>query len=178
MAIKTSKKGINLVYVAIGVILFLGIMLFVTSRTENKGQSTKEGVVGDGQVKFETVLKSQMSNYKERVFFTITSQEEWQKVWGEINSAATPAPALPAVDFSKEMLVLVFQGTEPTGGYSVEVTGVEKKDGVIGVEVRETAPGEGCFTTQALTAPLHIIKIPKVEAKFEYDIKYEKMECR
>lgn len=180
MAIKTSKTSINFVYVALGVILFIGVMLFITGRLGDRQNSTNGAgarVIQDGQVNFETVLKSQISSYKGKVYFTISSQEEWQKVWGEINSGSTPVPALPAVDFTKEMLVLVFQGNQSTGGYSVEVTGVEKKDGVVGVMVKEISPGAGCMTTQVLTAPSHIVKIPKVDAKFEYDIKYERTEC-
>lgn len=172
-----APKGINLVYVALGVLLFLGIMLFVTSRTENRGQSAKEEVVEDGQISFETVHMARVSGYKERVYFTVNTQEEWQKVWGEINAGAVAPPALPTVDFSKEMLVLVFQGSQSNGGYSIEVTGVEKEEEVVGVAVKEVSPGASCFTTQVITAPLHVVKIPKVDAKFEYEIKYERTEC-
>lgn len=178
MAIKTSKISINFVYVALSVILFLGIMLFVTGRVQNKGNTTQGTTVADGQVNFESVHKAWMSSYKEKVYFTISSQEEWQKVWGEINLGSTPVPALPTVDFTKEMLVLVFQGTQSNAGYSIEVTGVEKKDGVVGVMVKEISPGGSCITAQVITAPLHIVKMPKVDAKFEYDVKYEKTECR
>src|SRR5688500_11187268 len=84
-----APQGINLVYVALGVILFLGIMLFTTGRlmgNKTTDSNPKAEVVNDGQVNFETVAKSQNSNFKERIFYTINTEEEWRSLWASVHA--------------------------------------------------------------------------------------------
>ena len=70
----------------------------------------------------------------------------------------------PAVDFSKEIVVAVFMGTQSTAGYATEIVGYRNaspgsKDVI--VQYRETAPSRDAITAQILTSPYHIAVIPK-----------------
>lgn len=67
---------------------------------------------------------------------------------------------VPFVDFSKRMVVAVFAGTKNTGGYSIEVRRVLQTPWALYVFVQETSPGAGCFVTQALTDPNHMVMVP------------------
>ena len=176
-----APEGINLLYVVLGAILLFGLVFLLTSKLKSQEEEKKQDatvVIVDGKVNFETVSKGTNNNFGERVFYTVDSEKEWGELWNSMHAVINPVPELPKVDFEKEMLVLAFQGTQGTGGHSVEVTDIEKKDGVIGVTVKEVSPGTKCITTQALTAPYHAVKIPKIDSKFEFDIKYEKTECQ
>lgn len=188
MAKKTTQKvlpqapeGINLLYVILGIAVLLTLIFMLAKSIKPRvipdNQNRTPVVVVDGQVNFETVAKAQNSSFRERVFYTINSEAEWRELWNSMHAVVNPVPELPKVDFEKEMLILAFQGSKGTGGNSIEITGIEKKDGVVGVTVKDVSPGAGCFTTQAFTSPYHVVKIPKVDAKFEYDIKYEKKDC-
>ena len=42
----------------------------------------------------------------------------WQTVWTSIWRGMMPTPALPNVDFTKEMVIIAARGTRSTGGYS------------------------------------------------------------
>jgi hypothetical protein len=70
------------------------------------------------------------------------------------------------VDFSTEMLVGVWLGTRPTGGYTANIESVVVAQ-IIGapnvppgvmVSIREDQPGPNCVVTQALTSPFHVVR--------------------
>ena len=90
---------------------------------------------------------------------TIRSAAEWGALWKE-NGGTAP---LPAVDFSREIVVGVFLGTRPTAGYGVEIIRVVGNSGALAVEYVETRPSRDTITAQILTAPYHLAAIPKGE---------------
>lgn len=71
----------------------------------------------------------------------------------------TGAPAAPTLG-SDETVVAIFLGQRPTGGYGVRVTGASAQGGVLTLTVNLTAPGPGSITTQALTSPWTIVRVP------------------
>jgi hypothetical protein len=88
---------------------------------------------------------------------TVRSSAEWGALWKE-NGANAP---LPAVDFSREMVVGVFVGKRPTAGYGVEIVRAIGNSGALVVEYVETAPSRDSIAAQVLTAPYHLTAIPK-----------------
>ncbi|WP_019585604.1 protease complex subunit PrcB family protein [Deinococcus apachensis] len=59
-----------------------------------------------------------------------------------------------------ETVVGVFLGQRSTGGYSVRVTGASAQNGVLTLTVALSAPGPGTITTQAITSPWTIVRVP------------------
>lgn len=85
-------------------------------------------------------------------------------------TAVWPAAAeRPAIDFSREAVILVALGQRPTGGYEVEITTVQARGDTAVVLYVERRPGPRCMTTQALTSPYHIVAIapPPGSVRFE-----------
>ena len=83
--------------------------------------------------------------------------EEWAALWG----LHAPDRPLPAVDFSKEMVVAIFLGSRPSAGYAVEVTAVKAiNDGAIVVQFYETQPPRDRVTAQVITDPYDIVAVP------------------
>jgi hypothetical protein len=87
----------------------------------------------------------------------IKSTKEWHDIWAVMHAVNEPAPALPEIDFNKQMVVVVAMGVRPSGGYSIMVTGVQVKDGVVEVSVESVSPGAQCFNTAALMQPVDVI---------------------
>lgn len=58
------------------------------------------------------------------------------------------------------MAIVVFLGERRTGGYAVEITGVEKQPVGLIVSTRETSPPPGAMVTQALTQPWALALVP------------------
>jgi hypothetical protein len=61
------------------------------------------------------------------------------------------------------MVAAVFLGARPTGGYGVEITGTRRDGDTLVVEFVERRPGPDAIVTQALTAPYHIVTLPRHE---------------
>ena len=106
-----------------------------------------------------TVGKGPTSAIDEPRQVTVRSAAEWVALWKE-NGANAP---LPAVDFSREMVVGIFLGSRPTAGYGVEIVRAVGNGGALIVEYVESAPSRGTITAQILTAPFHFAAIPKQE---------------
>jgi protease stability complex PrcB-like protein len=83
--------------------------------------------------------------------------DEWAKLW-HTHSWDRP---VPPVDFSREMVVGVFMGTRPTAGFGIEIVGTRQEHGGLVVQYRETRPGRDAITAQVITAPYHLVAIPR-----------------
>ena len=88
---------------------------------------------------------------------TARTPAEWQALWKQhgANEAA------PAIDFAKEMVAAVFLGTRSTGGYAVDIRATRREGTALVIEYAEQAPGREDIVTQALTAPFHIVRLPR-----------------
>ena len=94
--------------------------------------------------------------------------QEWAALW----RSHAPDRPLPAIDFSKDMVVAIFLGSRPSAGYSVEITGVKEVNGAVVVQYHETAPRADVVTAQVITDPFHIAVIPKRAG----DVVFERVE--
>lgn len=104
----------------------------------------------------------------------IRSAEDLAKAMGVEDMAKAAEMAaqqlkVKEIDFSKQMLIVVSAGTKRTGGYSVEVTGLEMKDKELVVKWKLNTPAPGRPVTQALTHPAQTILVEKFEGKVTFD---------
>jgi hypothetical protein len=113
-------------------------------------------------------LDSALANYyrynsalEDSARHVVRSRDEWTALWNRIVANHEPKPAVPDIDFEKEMLLVAAMGTRATGGYSIEIEAVDRDSSAITVSVRGRSPGRNCATTQALTAPVDIVRIPR-----------------
>lgn len=119
-------------------------------------------------VDFTTIARGTHSGYQSANQMVIDRPEQWADLWYQHTAGSEPPPPVPQVDFTRHSVVAVFAGEKPTGGYSVEILGVETKDFQIGnppslviqVEYRQPQPGD--FVTDAITQPHHMIRIPQI----------------
>jgi hypothetical protein len=98
---------------------------------------------------------------------TARTLEEWTALW----RVHAPGRPLPAVDFARTMVVGVFMGTRSTAGFGVEIVGTRQDHGSLVVEYRETRPGRDTVTAQIITAPYHLVSIPR----FDGEVRFEKL---
>ena len=110
-------------------------------------------------VAFRNIAKGYRSGFSEAAQTIVRTQAEWNALWRKHSSIETNPSQAPAVDFGKEIVVGVFLGQKPTGGYAVEIVSVERNDGTLTVSFREKVPPPGAILTQAFTQPFHIVRI-------------------
>jgi hypothetical protein len=65
---------------------------------------------------------------------------------------------------SGRVLVAVFEGQQNTGGYSVQITEIERNGDQLVVHATFVVPGPGAMVTQVLTSPAHVVSIAAADA--------------
>lgn len=104
-----------------------------------------------------TVDKGDISNIDEATQALVRTPDEWAALWRR----HAPQRPMPPVDFSREMVAAVFMGSRPNAGFSTTILTSMEVKGVLIVRYKETVPSRDTVTAQILTAPYHIIAIPK-----------------
>ncbi len=96
----------------------------------------------------------------------ISSEDQWagliDRTSGNARILIQPV-ARPHVDFAKYGVLLIRMGEKPTGGYRLQLMAdtAEVENRTALVPVRWIEPEKGAFTTQAITYPYLMIRIPK-----------------
>ncbi len=126
---------------------------------QNEGEQAEPRVI-------ENILQSDLVGfgYGNVTFLVIQTEEEWEALW----SMAGGDP--PTVDFESYTVLVALLGLRHSGGYSIEIEAVnESPEGVV-VQVEATGPGPKCSTTAVITFPAHIVKIPKADGPFHFNL--------
>ena len=76
------------------------------------------------------------------------------------------------MDFTKNMVVAVFLGSRPTGGFAVEITGVLSEGDATVVRWAERKPAAGQMASQVITAPAFFATVPRRDGP----VRFEKVE--
>ncbi|MCE5279776.1 MAG: protease complex subunit PrcB family protein [Planctomycetaceae bacterium] len=97
----------------------------------------------------------------------VKDQKAWEEVWSAMVGYLEPKPEAPKVDFDSQMVIAVFMGRRSTGGFSIQITGIELNDKMV-VAVKQSSPPPGAITTQALTSPYHVVVVAKTDKPVEF----------
>ncbi len=121
---------------------------------------------------FTTIAQGSSSGVTTYRFEVVTDDAAWQALW-VAHAGSGPAPA---VDFSADMVVGLWLGPRPTGGYQAIISGfvpgtvlgvpcfdtVCPPQGMI-VTAIEAQPGGSCATPSVVTHPHHIVRLPRAD---------------
>ena len=100
------------------------------------------------------------SGLTERHQLVIHDEATYLKLWAE-HAASLNQPALPpTVNFGREMVILVAMGSQPSGGYLIEVVDAELHGRKLTVSVGERTPPAGSLQIQRLTQPYQFVALP------------------
>jgi len=91
-------------------------------------------------------------------------QTEWESLWRNWVGTAPPRGLPPG-----SQGVAVFIGPKHTGGYGVEVRGVEQRDCLDVVTFVEHAPSPGAFVPQVFTTPWTVALLPASERPVAFE---------
>lgn len=142
--------GIALLAVAIGVYFFL------SGDVKNSSPaSVSESQTSAVAVPFTPLVSGTRSTIAERVNYFITSSTQLNELWKLVDAKGQP----PKVDFTKEAVIAVFAGQQPTGGYAIQVSKiVDSTSRLVSVTIQK--PDSKCVVTQSFTAPYELVTIP------------------
>jgi len=115
-----------------------------------------------------TVSKGNYCAIEKREQQVINNEADWNALWERMNAGVLPVPERPAVSFEKETLIAVFTGVHNSGGYSIEITGMESREALTTIGIREKTPAADMMVSMSLTSPYHIVALPKLSGKIEF----------
>lgn len=107
------------------------------------------------------LYKNAKSQLPSGVRLAIMDTADWTAVWKRVVGTASTAP-VPAVDFSREMLLVVGMGQAPCMGYQINVDTVFRdQDKRIYAVVRERHHGSRCGCLNEVVSPVDVVRVPR-----------------
>ncbi|MBI4895374.1 MAG: protease complex subunit PrcB family protein [Candidatus Aenigmarchaeota archaeon] len=154
----------------------------VNLKNNSLNQSSQEptNIITPVEIKkplFDIIANGSNGGDVERGNYILKKATEWKDLWTKINYYNSPIPPVPDVNFSKEMVVALFAGRKYTSGYYIEVSHIDEKVDGITVFVKEYSPGVNCLTSQVLTYPFNIVKIPRTEKEIGFNTEEVVLNC-
>lgn len=118
-----------------------------------------------GSLTVREVATGDQSNVDAGREVVIRNRAEWEKLWRE-HDYDRP---VPAVDFSKEMVIAIFLGSQTSAGYGIRITEVVSTSGALVVSYQVSRPTPGGVAAMVLTFPFQIVAAPATPgtARFE-----------
>jgi PrcB C-terminal len=98
----------------------------------------------------------------------IRDSTAWRELWTRINRPFVPAPALPPIDFGREMIVVAALGSRPNAGYDVVIESAEQDSAGIQISVRVASPAAGCPVATAMTQPIDLARVPVTDQPIRF----------
>lgn len=133
---------------------------------------------GDVPLSFETVVLASSSGYTVPSQQVIRSEDDWAGVWETLYAGQSPVPAMPAVDFARQVAVLAASGAKSNSCFRVEITGVTRKaGGSLEVEVTDFEPGPSCACLAVITQPAHVVKLDRVDGLDQFVLRRRQFGC-
>jgi|GEM_PF-1083193 len=107
----------------------------------------------------------------------ITTQAEWIAFWNQVHAKLVPKPELLPVDFTKQEVIAITEGVEPTSGYSLEFMGVLAGAASATVSYREITPSANCQLTKSPTSPYVIVATDKTVGPVTFTPTLKQRKC-
>lgn len=151
--------------------IMAGILILSLNAACAGGEANQENVtMGDDDIR-----EMARGNYSEVVaeqMVVIREPAVLDDIWRDAGEGEPPD-----VDFEREMVIAVFMGERRTGGHTIHVESVQGGDDGVTVSVRMEAPGRNCMTTQSLTQPYQIVRLPRIDGDVSFEIDQVEVDC-
>ena len=109
------------------------------------------------RVTFQTVTKGYRSGVREPLQAVVRTQAEWTALWHRHSNELNSTP--PTVLFDQEIVVAVFLGEKPTGGYDTTIVRADQSDDTLVIYYQEKTPAPGSMVIQVFIEPFHIVRM-------------------
>ena len=149
-------------------VLWLGGCAHATSRSER----TPERIPGDSLVR---LFHSQFDGPAVAVRQVVRDPIRWRRAWIRARSATTDS-APPAVDFSRQMVIIAGMGSVPSTGFELFIDSVVPIETETLVFVRSTSSGS-CPAGGMEARPVDIVRVPRTTSPVQFMEETEVHRC-
>lgn len=142
------RRAVSIIAVVCVVGIALGTWFFVTQSKNTQGE-----------VSFSTIQQGTNAlGVSERKNYRIKSPEELSYLWSVVYDV--DGPDMPEIDFTKQHVLAVFDGSRPSGGYEVAVEKIIDTQAARTVTIKHRVPDDSCMVSQAITSPFAFVVVP------------------
>ena len=152
-----------------GLAVLLGTTWLTASCSSPAGPSQSLAVGAAAQVEDGTLANE--------TTFVVRDAATLRTVWAQIYAGRT-APAPPAVDFTRQMLVIVAMGQQRSSGFSVRIETATRDRREIVVHVTIRRPGDTCVTLPTITGPVAVATLPRSDLPVRFEFTRTTTSCR
>ena len=139
--------------------------------------STVPGVdVTSEQQSHTRLLSMPTSGYAESAELVLRDAAAFAAAWRTLHQGIPGNPP-PAIDFARRMVVLLALGQRNTGGHGIRFDAIVASGAGATVRYTVTSPGAGCMTTQAITSPVDVVSVPRVDGEIRFERRSVVQEC-
>jgi hypothetical protein len=120
------------------------------------------------QMPFTPLVQDNFSGVLEKQNVVIKDEAAWARLWTEHSAGRNPAPPLPKIDFTQQMLVGAFAGESSSGCHSIAIPRVVAGIDSVKVEVDEREQQSFVVCAALLTHPMQIVAIERSDVPVEF----------
>jgi hypothetical protein len=120
------------------------------------------------QMHVDPVAKDSFSGVTAKQNVVIRDEAAWARLWAEHTAGRNPAPALPQIDFSRQMLVGVFAGESASGCHSIAIPRVVAGAASVKVEVDERELQTFAACPAVITHAMQVVAIERTDVPVEF----------
>ncbi len=139
----------------LGVFLALGLFFGNPNHAEAEPAPTSENTA----TTFQLLEEGFYASRKEAGIVVAEGSDALERLYKEDISPAKRPPVV--VDFDRCVVVAIFAGERPSGGYRLEITGARYENKELDVRYLLRTPKPGSMVTQALTSPYTVILLER-----------------
>jgi hypothetical protein len=140
--------------------LLLAAVACAGPQTRAEGEAAVRAV----PISFTSIARGANSGIKESREIVVESTRDWQALF----TRHAPGTPPPLVDFAVDVVVGVFAGERPTGGYEVDILAVERHQAQTTVVYQVTAPPRDAIVITVLTSPFHLARLPRQDRPIRF----------
>lgn len=123
-----------------------------------------------GPVDYKMIAEGQHSQADTASVYIIDNASQWAEAWGIAYANIDPMPEPPKIDFEKSMVLAAFMGQKNSGGYKIDISGVQLKNDTLDVTVTNHTRAGGTMLP-VLTSPFQFVEVPKGDYKLHVETK-------
>ena len=118
---------------------------------------------GDAPVPF-----ARRSGFRTPLRRVVSDEAAWRATWSVLWLSQPSATPRPAVDFTRERVVVVALGERPTAAYGVVMDSAVAAPGRLTVWSHVVLSPAGCFGVDVVTQPVNLVRLPRVDGAIEF----------
>jgi hypothetical protein len=138
--------------------------------------STETTVTAAAAQPLTRLLSVATSGFTEPAELVLRDRAALESAWRTLHDGLPGNPA-PPLDLATRIAVLVALGPRNTGGYTVRVDSVTTDGSRATVHYTVTSPGPSCMTTQALTSPVDVVSVARIDGAVRFDRRDVVQQC-